>query len=197
MDKDIVDDVNALLKLGVGDVYRLEHIKQAYMQNKTVWITDTNYLQKLKEKYLARHAEEESGEEDDGRIHCWKCGRKINLDANFCMACGSALFEVGTETQRAERPITPEDAKKTGRSLKIPILIGIPILVILALGGAYYAGAFDAYLGQTDVPDVKTDTDVEPALEPAEPKPFDPSNPASKCGTGLVLDEDTNQCVLG
>jgi hypothetical protein len=28
---DVVDDVNALLKLGVGDPYRLEHIKQAYI----------------------------------------------------------------------------------------------------------------------------------------------------------------------
>ena len=31
---DIVDEVNALLKLDVGDPYRLEHIKQTFIQNK-------------------------------------------------------------------------------------------------------------------------------------------------------------------
>jgi len=49
---DVVDEVNALLKLGVGDSYRLEHIKQAYIQNKNIWITDKNYLKRLREKYL-------------------------------------------------------------------------------------------------------------------------------------------------
>ena len=34
--EDVVDDVNALLKLGVGDPYRLEHIKQAYILNSTI-----------------------------------------------------------------------------------------------------------------------------------------------------------------
>ena len=37
---DVVDEVNALLKLGVGDPYRLEHIKQTYIQNQKIWITD-------------------------------------------------------------------------------------------------------------------------------------------------------------
>ncbi len=32
-DSDIIDALNGLLKLGVGDPYRLEHIKQAYIQN--------------------------------------------------------------------------------------------------------------------------------------------------------------------
>ncbi|RNJ75356.1 MAG: zinc-ribbon domain-containing protein [Nitrosopumilus sp. H13] len=203
MDKDVVDDVNALLKLGVGDAYRLEHIKQSYMQNKTVWITDSNYLQKLKDKYLARQAEEipQEEEEEDGRIHCWKCGRKINLDANFCMACGSALFEVGTEAQRVERPAVPEDAGKKGRSLKIPILICIPLVIVLALGGGYYAGAFDAYLDSQTVdtlaPDAKpADAPDAKIADAPDAKPADPSDPASKCGPGLVLDKGTNSCVL-
>ena len=37
--EDIVDNVNALLKLNVGDPYRLEHIKQAYILNKIIWKT--------------------------------------------------------------------------------------------------------------------------------------------------------------
>ena len=56
-DRDIVDDVNALLNLGVGDAYRLEHIKQSYIQNKSIWNVDKNYLQKMVEKYLIKHLE--------------------------------------------------------------------------------------------------------------------------------------------
>ena len=48
---DVVDEVNALLKLDVGDPYRLEHIKQTFIQNKKIWITDENYLKNLRTKY--------------------------------------------------------------------------------------------------------------------------------------------------
>ena len=71
---DIVDDVNALLKLGVGDAYRLEHIKQSYIDNKTIWITDANYLDKLREKYLTKPntatLTEDEPEDDGEGIHC-------------------------------------------------------------------------------------------------------------------------------
>ena len=65
---DIIDDVNALLKLGVGDPYRLEHIKQAYIQDKTIWQSDSRYLQKMKEKYLTKHSEVETEVSDSDRI---------------------------------------------------------------------------------------------------------------------------------
>jgi len=51
---DVVDEVNALLKLDVGDPYRLEHIKQTFIQNKKIWITDENYLKNLRAKYLVK-----------------------------------------------------------------------------------------------------------------------------------------------
>jgi len=44
--KDVIDNVNALMKLGVGDPYRLEHIKQAYILNKIIWKSDNKYLVK-------------------------------------------------------------------------------------------------------------------------------------------------------
>ena len=76
---DIVDEVNALLKLGVGDPYRLEHIKQTYIQNQKIWITDENYLKRLREKYLVKHISDvpldedivfENESEENETIHC-------------------------------------------------------------------------------------------------------------------------------
>ncbi len=85
---DVVDNVNALLKLNVGDPYRLEHIKQAYILNKTIWKSDGQYLEQLREKYLVKHRIDqpdtqsevdeklENDSEDKDMIHCWKCGKK-------------------------------------------------------------------------------------------------------------------------
>ena len=126
---DVVDDVNALLKLGVGDPYRLEHIKQAYILNSTIWKSDDRYLAQLREKYLVKHRidqpdiqpeidgkVESDSENDEELIHCWKCGKKISLEANFCMACGSSIFEVGAESQPVEVQ-RPSQVKKVTKSI--------------------------------------------------------------------------------
>ena len=62
---DVVDTVNALLKLGVGDPYRLEHIKQAYILNNTIWKSDNRYLEQLRAKYLVKHNIEQHGSQPE------------------------------------------------------------------------------------------------------------------------------------
>ena len=193
---DIIDEINALLRLGVGDQYRLEHIKLAYVENRTIWESDRRYLERMREKYIAdlRRGEpvdddrdvmaaagaasgppggpaaaaaaaapepaappptpqpqpgadrgllapdaaaspdptaspdpapppapappgspesaasdaEDFGAGPDGAasgpavIHCWKCGKKNLLKANFCMRCGVLLFDVGNARADAE-----------------------------------------------------------------------------------------------
>jgi len=192
---DVVDDVNALLKLKVGDPYRLEHIKQTYVQNKKIWITDENYLKRLKEKYLVKHtldvpSEEnivfENVPEDDETIHCWKCGKKCPLGANFCMVCGSSLFEVGSEPQSVVET-TPKNYAKS-ISLKIPILVGIPVLILIILGAGFSMGYFDNTL------DSSSETVSTSVIEDEEIfyGVYDP-----RCGDGTVLDPETNACVVG
>lgn len=195
---DIVDDVNALLKLGVGDAYRLEHIKQSYIDNKTIWITDANYLDKLREKYLTKPntatlTTEDEPEDDGEGIHCWKCGKRTPLRANFCMACGSSIFEVGTENKPVKNNLRPEsETTRKPLNLKIPIMIGIPILVLIILGGAYGMGAFDGSMKKSTtvaVPESISEVEVPQQT-------FDPDDPNSKCGLGTIYDEDSNSCVL-
>ena len=178
---DVVDNVNALLKLGVGDPYRLEHIKQAYILNSTIWKTDDRYLEQLREKYLVKHYVEkhdvqpeideklESDSENKDAIHCWKCGKKSPIEGNFCMICGASLFEVGTEPQPADVQMPSIHSKNQTKTigLKIPILIGIPVLILIVLGGAYSQGffddAFEKYTSDdsvNDVPDSKSDVIV-------------------------------------
>jgi hypothetical protein len=191
---DVVDDVNALLKLKVGDPYRLEHIKQTYLQNQKIWITDENYLKRLREKYLVKHTSDvpseenivfENEPEDNETIHCWKCGKKCPLEANFCMVCGSSLFEVGSEPQPAET-IKPKNYTKSV-SLKIPILIGIPVLVLIILGAGYSMGYFDNIDSSSETISTSIIEDEEIFYGVYD----------SKCGDGTVLDPDTNACRVG
>jgi hypothetical protein len=169
---DVVDEVNALLKLGVGDPYRLEHIKQTYIQNQKIWITDENYLKRLREKYLVKHTSDvpldenivfENEPEDNETIHCWKCGKKGPLGANFCMICGTSLFEVGSN---------PQPVVETASSI---------------IGAAYSQGYFDTVLEPSD-------TLTAPVIENKVIfyGEYDP-----KCGDGTVLDPETNACRLG
>ncbi|HSG83420.1 MAG TPA: zinc ribbon domain-containing protein [Nitrosopumilus sp.] len=191
---DVVDDVNALLKLKVGDPYRLEHIKQTYLQNQKIWITDENYLKRLREKYLVKHTSDvpseenivfENEPEDNETIHCWKCGKKCPLEANFCMVCGSSLFEVGSEPQPVET-IKPKNYAKSV-SLKIPILIGIPVLVLIILGAGYSMGYFDNIDSSSETISTSIIEDEEIFYGVYD----------SKCGDGTVLDPDTNACRVG
>ncbi len=201
---DVVDDVNALLKLGVGDSYRLEHIKQAYIQNKTIWITDNNYLQQMKEKYLTKHhTDEEINENTDEdyqnreMVHCWKCGKKGPLGANFCMGCGSAIFDVGSKPRKIEEPEPPVHSKSKSRSigLKIPIIIIIPIIILAILGGGYSQGYFDDVLEKKTTKKIVEDVEPEDAT-PVTTTPIadNPTETSSKCGPGTILRD--NACVL-
>lgn len=193
---DVVDDVNALLKLGVGDPYRLEHIKQAFIENKTIWESDNKYLQRMKEKYLTRLQTEEQTEtqepleepESGETIHCWKCGKKCPLKANFCMTCGAHLFDVGnTSPSPTQGPVVKTETVRRPIGIKIPIMIGIPVIILAILGAAYSQGYFDGAFERDEPKDII----VEPTT--SDDEPLD-SN--SKCGKGTIFDEETNSCVL-
>ena len=191
---DLIDEVNALLKLGVGDPYRLEHIKQTYVQNQKIWITDENYLKNLRAKYLIKQTTDtqtdeiifENEPENKETIHCWKCGKKGPIGANFCMLCGTSIFEVGANPQ----PIPESKPSSFSKPipLKIPIIIGISVLILIILGAGYSLGYFDNAL------DSSSDTISTPVIKNEDIfyGEFD-----SKCGSGTVLDPETNACRVG
>ncbi len=197
---DIIDDINDLLKLGVGDPYRLEHIKQAYLQNKNLWDTDKKFLDRLKEKYLNKLASyakpriESSPETkpetkpEEQVIYCWRCGKESPIGASFCMICGSSLFDVSQKPRPQPQEIpakTSSPSKPIG--IKIPMMIGISVIVLAILGAGYSQGYFDGAFERSsnDVDDIKPKITTETSGE---------TN--SKCGKGTVFDPEINACVL-
>jgi len=213
-DSDIVDAASALLKLGVGDPYRLEHIRQSYIRNKTLWDADQKYLQRLRDKYLLRlipKPETDTPEdsttyelEPQVSIHCWHCGSKNPIAGNFCMICGYSLFEVGKSEHPDSEKISryASQTKQRTISKKIPIMIGIPVLILAIIG----VGASQGLL-----PDVFDKSPSEDITEPESPTsekttPTEPESPTSekttptethsKCGKGTIFEPETNSCVL-
>ena len=111
----LLDQVNILIKMKVGDPYRLEHIKLMLKQKRTVYGSDRAYLDKLIHEYIEQVKtqkklakirgenpfeedseniiSEENIDEDDviemQYIYCWKCGKSIPVNSKFCLECGS------------------------------------------------------------------------------------------------------------
>jgi len=208
-DSDIVDALNSLLKLGVGDPYRLEHIKQAYVQNKTIWDTDQKYLERLRDRYLFRlipkpqtdtnEDSTTSEPEPQDFIHCWHCGCKNPIAGNFCMICGYTLYDVGKSEHPGSEKISgyTSHPKQRTTSKKIPIMIGIPVLILVIIGAGASQGLF------SDVFDKSPSEDITEPKSSSEDKTEPKSSTSKKttliedpkCGTGTALDPETNACV--
>lgn len=104
-----LDEVSKLLEMGIGDVGRLESIKSSYKKNRTIYVSDRKYVQKLVNQYLTDEIRndspkikptktssesiiEEKSVEDKMEIEfCGKCGNKLKEQTNFCPKCGSFL----------------------------------------------------------------------------------------------------------
>jgi len=214
-DSDVVDAVNALTKLGVGDPYRLEHIKQAYIQNKTLWDTDQKYLERLREKYLLRLIPKSQTDVSEGStiasestpqdfIHCWHCGSKNPIAGNFCMVCGYTLFEVGKGEHPGSEKISryASQPKQKTTSKKIPIMIVIPVLILAIVGVGASQGLFSDVFDKSpsvDIAEPKSSTSEETTS--TEPKSSTSEETTStethsKCGKGTIFDSKTNSCIL-
>lgn len=104
----LLDQVNSLIKMQVGDPYRLEHIKSRLEENKILTLSDKKYLNDLLERYIGNIKRQEpqtskiepeiTSEVNSETKYCWKCGNKNPNLAKFCNSCGSSIVEF------AERP---------------------------------------------------------------------------------------------
>ena len=68
-------------------------------------------------------------------------------------------------------------------------MVGIPVLILIIIGGAYSQGYFDNAFESWIV-----EEPIEKEVKPADTISSSETN--SKCGAGTVFDEDTNSCVL-
>ena len=216
----LLDQVNILIKMKVGDPYRLEHIKLMLKQKRTVYGSDRAYLDKLIHEYieqvktqkkLSKIRGENPFEEDSENIlseenidendviemqyiYCWKCGKSIPVNSKFCLECGSDVKNPEVKEDVDKSPDKSPDTiieKKSNNGNTKNIIIVIGILGILAIIGG--AVAMNGGFDKT-VPSVESP--VELSVEVIDEPSKTDIDTNSKCGAGTVFDEATNTCLL-
>lgn len=151
----LLDQVNSLIKMQVGDPYRLEHIKVRVEENKILTLSDKKYLSDLLDRYIGNVESKENltskiestanSPENFDSNNCWKCGNKNSNFAKFCNYCGSSI-EKSIDIPK----ITPEKSKqdsqswiqtrsttmpkRMGKGKKFLIILGILAILILISG---------------------------------------------------------------
>jgi hypothetical protein len=128
----LLDQINSLIKMQVGDPYRLEHIKVRVEENKILTLSDKKYLSELLDRYIGNVESKENltskiepianSPENFDSNNCWKCGNKNSNFAKFCNYCGSSIEKsidipkITPEKSIDIPKITPEKSKQDSQS---------------------------------------------------------------------------------
>jgi len=104
----LLDDINLLISKRVGDLSRLDHIKETIEKNKQLYDSDRKYLDELIEKHFFSNeknddvpkvetsatikeelSDEIQTETPSQESFCGNCGSSKGLENNFCPKCGT------------------------------------------------------------------------------------------------------------
>jgi len=95
-------------------------------------------------------------------------------------------------------PHSNSKKQSKSRGLKIPIFVGIPVLILIIIGGAYSQGFFDntfeKYTSEDTIENVADSKSIADSTVSNDEITV-PTETNSKCGPGTVLNQN-NQCVL-
>ena len=220
----LLDQVNILIKMQVGDPYRLEHIKLMLKQKRTVYGSDRAYLDHLIHDYIeevktqkklskirGEDPFEESPEtttevniEDDEEeeeivelehIYCWKCGKSIPVNSKFCFDCGSDIKK--PEVQ--ENPVEKIPDKIPSEIIEKKSNNGNRKNIVMVIGVLVILAIIGGYIVMNNGFDkIVPSADVPVQLSTEVITEIAESNVVvnSKCGSGTVFDDATNTCLL-
>ena len=162
-----LDDVNELLRLGYGDTYRLENIKQRLANGKVLYASDNDYLQKLVSQYR-------------GEIQ--KVGEHKKREPT------PEPKHVPTPMRKSE-PTTSKN-KAVGNKKNIFIVVG-GLAILAVIGGAVVmSGGFEKTVSTS------VDDSAQPSKEVTSGTTISDLDTNSKCGAGTIFDEATSTCLL-
>ena len=106
----MIDDVDELLALRVGDKYRLNDIRRRLEIYKRLYISDLEFIRNLSKTHLDKDLSPEPrrprpGETQAGSGSCPSCGSKMGADEAFCTNCGAkkAAKKTTTKTRKPKK----------------------------------------------------------------------------------------------
>ena len=77
-----------LINSGIGDVSRLNHIKNSIIEKKKVYNSDIEYVESLVDANFEKNEQPTNDLEKTTTITCPKCENTILPSSNFCSFCG-------------------------------------------------------------------------------------------------------------
>ena len=110
----MIDDVDELLALTVGDKYRLNDIRRRLEIYKRLYISDLEFVRNLTKTYLDKDLSPEPrrprpGSSQAGADSCSSCGSKMEADEAFCTNCGAKKAEPSSSPTPSEpEPSVPK-----------------------------------------------------------------------------------------
>jgi len=139
----LIEKIEYLLALEVGDISRLKGIEKGIIENKNPHNSDIRYVEELMQKNpskLTERFDENNFSRKDNQ--CWKCSEEIITSAKFCSFCGvnqnKKIADLNEDiSKRKNRKFNPLRKFSNFHSYKILAIIGgvaalIPILIGIA-----------------------------------------------------------------
>ena len=218
----LLDQVNILIKMKVGDPYRLEHIKLMLKQKRTVYGSDRAYLDHLIHDYIEQVktqkklskirgedpfkedsetvvSEEDIDDEDDvvemEHIYCWKCGNSIPVNSKFCLSCGCDIKNPEVKEDDIDKTLDKTPDKTIVKKSNNGNRKNIIIVVGVLVILAVIGGAVVMNNG-FDRTFSSVDEPIQSPTEVISKTTESNIDTNSKCGVGTVFDDATNTCLL-
>jgi len=85
----LLNEIDILLNLRVGDLIRLEYIKKMLLDNKPLYTSDRQYLENLIDKYIKNENQDSKNyDQIPFETNCWNCETPFPQSSNYCPSCG-------------------------------------------------------------------------------------------------------------
>ncbi|MDC1136575.1 zinc ribbon domain-containing protein [Nitrosopumilus sp.] len=220
----LLDQVNILIKMKVGDPYRLEHIKLMLKQKRSVYGSDRAYLDHLIHDYIeevktqkklskirgedpfedSTETTTEENIEDDGEeeelvelehIYCWRCGKSIPVNSKFCFDCGSDI----KKPEVKEDPVEEIPDKIISKIIEEKSNNGNRKNIFIVMGVLAILAVIGGGVVMNNGFDKTVSSDDDFIQTPTEVISETTESDVdinSKCGAGTVFDDTTNTCIL-
>ncbi|MBC8501593.1 MAG: hypothetical protein H8D35_00510 [Nitrosopumilus sp.] len=164
----LLNDVNILITKRVGDLSRLDHIKETIENNKQLYDSDRKYLDELIDRHLfsketpdtpkaqpttlkddssQEHPKKEEPKDTSVEINkeitsegsfCGNCGKSLKQGTNFCPSCGNKKKKIPSSNKQM-------DTNKIERteSMLGAIFLGIVGFAVLLIGFGIVASSLE------------------------------------------------------
>jgi len=221
----LLDQVNILIKMNVGDAYRLEHIKLMLKQKRTVYGSDRVYLDHLIDEYIEQIKTQKqlskirdddpfeetsetitSEEEVEGDGDEYEEEELVELEHIYCWKCGKSIpvnskfcLDCGSDIKKPE--VKEEIVKETQDKIPDEVIgkksnAGNKKNILIVVGIL----AILAIIGGVVVMEGTFDKIISSIGDnkslPKENTLTVKSDSTYKCGVGTVFDDATNSCIL-